>query len=169
MIWDYLFYISLFTVIALIALLFMYLSISFVTTGSSMLWPMSAKLFLFIFKFRKNVYLAHFERDELFEESKDPDIKNYIYSTKGETRKYIKRYVIRKTKYDKFVICNYNRCFNSISYFVVALNNKLKPISILQVSEKNTKTNSSKTLYLWSLSFSIIRLPTLPVTEQSIL
>lgn len=119
MIWDVLFYISLFTVVALIAI-------------------------LFIFKFRKNVYLANFERDELFEESNDPDIKNFIYSTKGETRKYIKRYVIRKTKYDKFVICNYNKCFNSISYFIVALNNKLRPIAVLQVSEKNTNTNSSK-------------------------
>lgn len=117
--WDVLFYISLFTFVAL-------------------------AIVLVVCRFRKNVYLAHFERDELFEESKDPDIKNYIYSTKGETRKYIRRYVVRKTKYDKFVLCNYNKNFKSISYYIACLNKNFKPIKILEVMEKNTKTNSSK-------------------------
>ena len=119
MAWDILFYIALVTIIALVVLLYFY-------------------------KFGKNVYLSNFEQDELFEETDDVDVKSYVFSTNGETRKYIRRYAVRKTKYDNFVICNYNKNFKTISYYVACLNSKNKPISILQVTEKNTNTNSSK-------------------------
>lgn len=103
---------------------------------------------LVVFRFRKNVYLKGFEENELFKVKKEADYKNYIYSTKGMTRKFIRRYVIRRGRYDTTLVCNYNKNFNQISYFVVAYNKRRKPIQVIEVEELNTNTNSSKILVL---------------------
>lgn len=103
---------------------------------------------LCVFRFRKNYYLKKFEADELLKDFKEPDARNYIYSTKGITRRYIRRYLIRRGHYDSTIICNYNNNFDYISYYIVAYNRRRKPIQIIEVTETNTKTNSSKIFVL---------------------
>ena len=63
----------------------------------TLLFYISSTIFIVLFVIlkitglQKNVYLKRFEEDELFKYFKEPDARNFIYSTKGITRKYIIR------------------------------------------------------------------------------
>ena len=94
------------------------------------------------FKFRKNVYFRDYQKQEFISEQIEAGIKNEFYLTEMETAKYIKRYALRKSKYDKAIICNYTKPFKYISFFVVCFNKKHKVINVLEVSEKNTNQSS---------------------------
>lgn len=98
---------------------------------------------LLVFNFRKNVYYKPYEADELYKKTIDQGVKNYIYSTHAETKEYIKRYVIRKSAYDNSVICNFNKNYSQITYFVIQYKRNNKVLSVTEVSERNTN-NSSK-------------------------
>ena len=53
----------------------------------------------------KNRYYHNYEENELIKNEQTSNSYNSIYFTEGETRKYIKKYVICKTLYDKFLVC----------------------------------------------------------------
>lgn len=98
---------------------------------------------LIVFNFRKNVYYKPYEADELYKKTIDQGIKNYIYSTHAETKEYIKRYVIRRSAYDNSVICNFNKNYSEITYFIIQYKRRNKVLSVTEVTERNTN-NSSK-------------------------
>ena len=99
------------------------------------------------FKFRKNVYFREFQKQEFISDKIEAGIKNEYYLTEMETAKYIKRYALRKSRYDKAIICNYTKPFKYISYYVVCYSKKKKVLNVLEVVEKNTN-NSSKVINL---------------------
>lgn len=102
-----------------------------------------AILILIVFNFRKNVYYKPYEADELYKTTIDAGVKNYIYSTHAETKEYIKRYVIRKSAYDNSIICNFNKNYEQITYFVIQYSRRNKVLSVTEVTERKTN-NSSK-------------------------
>lgn len=106
------------------------------------------------FKFRKNHYFREYQKQEFLSDKIEAGIKNEFYLTDMETAKYIKRYAIRKSKYDKAIICNYTKPFKYISFFVVCYNKKRKVISVLEIVEKNTN-QSSKIINLSSNTDSV--------------
>ena len=91
---------------------------------------------LFVFRFRKNVYAKPFTEDELFDSKNENGIKSYYHFTSLETRKYIKRYVFRKSPYQRNVICNFTDDYKVISYFIVAYSKRKKVVDVVEVTEK---------------------------------
>lgn len=104
---------------------------------------------LFCARLTKNRYYHSFQQDELFKTQKTVNSLNSIYFTSGETRKYIKKYVLCKTLYDKYLVCNYGRRFGSISYFIVQYSKFRRVLSVLSIEETNTG-NASKVIALHS-------------------
>lgn len=105
------------------------------------------KVILITVKPLKNCYSYNMTEDDLFKSFKDDYGYNRIYSTSGETRNYINKYVLRVNHSTKTLICNYTKYFEEISFFIVCMGNK-KPIKIYKINEKNTKTKTSKIFLL---------------------
>jgi hypothetical protein len=89
-------------------------------------------------KLLKNRYYYPFHQDELIKNTKSVNSDNYIYFTTGATKNYIPKYVVCKTLYDKFLICNFAQKYVKINYFVVQYNRRRKVISVLNCVEQNT-------------------------------
>lgn len=95
----------------------------------------------------KNGYYHEYTNDELFRKVKAANSKNSIYFTSGETKNFIKKYVICKTLYDKYLVCNYTRSFEDISYFVVQYSRLKRVIGVINVTHRDTG-DSSKVIAL---------------------
>lgn len=95
----------------------------------------------------KNKYYHAFVEDELFKREKKTNSRDAIYFTSGETKSYIRKYVICKTAYDSYLVCNYVKKFKSITYFVVEYSAHKKVICARKVRETNT-TETSKVIAL---------------------
>lgn len=106
-----------------------------------------ALLVLMLFRFRKNYYYKAFVQDDNFKTDKVGGTKNKYYLVVSDTKKYIKRYVIRKSVYENSFICNFNAPYKSITYFLVCYGLGKKVLEVIQVTEKNTN-NSSKIIAL---------------------
>lgn len=104
---------------------------------SAALFVLLAALLLCL-RLLRNRYYHNFEQDELIKNVKTSNSANSIYFTSGETRKYIKKYVLCKTLYDKYVVCNFTENFKSIKYFIVQYSRRKRVISVLQVKEYGT-------------------------------
>ena len=104
-------------------------------------------LILGLFKFRKNLYYKAYVQDDNFKTDKVGGTKNKFYLVVSDTKKYIKRYVIRKSVYENSFICNFNRPYKSITYYIVCYGLGKHVIEVIQVTEKNTN-NSSKIIAL---------------------
>lgn len=76
-----------------------------------------------------------YEADDLLNEKKEASSKNYIYEVRNSSKKFIQRYIIRKSKYDTSVICNYTNNYNDIAYFVSQYNKRRKLINMVKVRE----------------------------------
>ena len=90
----------------------------------------------------RNKYYRDYTDDELIRKTKTTNARNRIYFTSGETKKYIKKYVVCKTAYDKYVVCNFVKKFSSVSYFVVEYNLRKKVIGVKKSVELNTGDSS---------------------------
>lgn len=86
----------------------------------------------------KNKFYQDFHEDELLKTVKTSNSKNSIYLTVGETAKFVKKYVICKTLYDKFLICNFTKKFDEISFFVVEYTKRRRPIQVFKVTQRGT-------------------------------
>lgn len=95
----------------------------------------------------KNRYYHEYTKDELLKEVKAANSKNSIYFTSGETKNFIKKYVICKTLYDKYLVCNYVKSFGDISYFVVQYSLLKRVIGVINVTHRDTG-DSSKVIAL---------------------
>lgn len=99
-------------------------------------------LFLIFRNFCKNRYYHGYVDDDLLKDEPDGSANNLIFDVNSDTRKYIKRYIIRKSQYETSVICNYNESYNDIAYYITSFNSKHKPIGIVRVRENRTSTAS---------------------------
>ncbi len=90
----------------------------------------------------KNKYYHPFVEDELLKQEKKTNSRNSIYFTSGETKNYIRKYVICKTAYDTYLVCNYAKKFKEITYFVVEYSTGKKVISTRKVTELSTRETS---------------------------
>ncbi len=101
------------------------------------------------FKFLKNVYFHVYQEDELFkaESNELRKAKNYIYSTSTHTRNYIRKYALCKSGRDRYIVCNYNEPYHSITYYVIGYTKNKRVTEVLEIHEVNT-TLSSKVITL---------------------
>ena len=90
----------------------------------------------------KNKFYHEFHDDELLKTVKATNSTNSIYLTTGETSKFVKKYVICKTVYEKFLICNFAKRFQEISFFVVQYNWRKRVVQVLKVTQRFTEDAS---------------------------
>ena len=86
----------------------------------------------------KNKFYYAFRQDELLKKVRNSNSKNFIYLTSGETSKFVKKYVVCKTVYEKYLICNFTRRFEEISFFVVQYNRRKRAVRVLRITQRNT-------------------------------
>lgn len=86
----------------------------------------------------KNKFYHDFHEDELLKTVKTSNSKNSIYLTTGETAKFVKKYVICKTVYERYLICNFARKFEEISFFVVQYNRRKRAKQVLKITQRGT-------------------------------
>lgn len=101
-------------------------------------------ILLFIFRFRKRVPYQDFVEDSFIKEKETSHSRNALYFTHGETRKYIMRYVFCKGQHEKYVICNYNKKYEEIRFFVVCYNSKNKIVGVYNYREIGSMGSTSK-------------------------
>lgn len=97
---------------------------------------------LLVLRLLKNGYYHEFTQDELLKTVKAANSKNSIYFTSGETKNFIKKYVICKTLYDKYLVCNYVRSFEEISYFIVQYSLLKRVIGVISVTHRSAGESS---------------------------
>ena len=114
-----------------------------------------AGLFALLFtRLLKHRYYRDFCPDELMRETETKNTKNSIYFTSGETKKYIKKYALCKTAYDKYLVCNFAKSFRSIRYFVVEYTKRKRVLAVQQATEYSTG-DASKIISLHSRCASV--------------
>ena len=86
----------------------------------------------------KNKFYQEFREDELLKTVKTSNSKNSIYLTVGETAKFIKKYVICKTVYEKYLVCNFTKKFDEISFFVVEYTRRRRAFNVLKITQRST-------------------------------
>lgn len=86
----------------------------------------------------KNKFYHDFHEDELLKKVKTSNSKNSLYLTTGETAKFVKKYVICKTVYEKYLICNFTKKFEEISFFVVQYNRRKRAVQVLKITQRGT-------------------------------
>ncbi len=105
---------------------------------ASMVLFVAGVIALFVTRLLKNVYYHNFTQDELMRDAKTTNSRNAIYFTSGETKKYIKKYVVCKTAYDKYLVCNYAKSFSSVKFFVVEYTAHRRVLAVQQIVERQT-------------------------------
>ena len=115
--WDILFYISL-AVFVLCAIL------------------------MIIFGFIRNRYYHPFHDDELIKTTRTVNTVNKLYFTSGQTMRFIRKYVMCKSIVDKYIIVNYNKPYQSVTFFVLCYGLFKRPIKVFKYNEVNTGVSS---------------------------
>ena len=90
----------------------------------------------------KNKYYHVYTADELVNKSKMTNGKNSVYFTSGETKKYISKYAVCKTEFDRYLVCKFVKKFTDIRYFVIEYSSHGRVIAVQQIDEYNTELNS---------------------------
>ena len=90
----------------------------------------------------KNKYYHVYTADELLDKSKKTNGKNTVYFTSGETKKFIPKYAVCKTEFDRYLVCNFNKKYNEIRYFVLEYSSHGRVIAVQQIDEYRTGLNS---------------------------
>ena len=103
---------------------------------------------LLVTNFTKNKYYHNYHDDELLKKEKSPNSVNYIYLTSGETRRFIKKYVVCKSAYEKYLVCNFTEKFKKVRFYVAQFSRRKKVISVLEVTQKDITDYSSRIIAL---------------------
>lgn len=103
---------------------------------------------LFVTNLTKNKYYHNYHEDELLKKERSTNSVNSIYLTSGETKRYIKKYVVCKSTYEKYVVCNFAASFRYIKFFVVQFSRRKKVISVLEVVQREVTEEASKIIAL---------------------
>lgn len=96
----------------------------------------------------KNKYYHNFCEDELLKKERSVNSVNSIYLTSGETRRFIKKYVVCKSAYEKYLVCNFTEKFRSVKFFVVQFSRRKRVISVLEITQKDLTDYSSRIIAL---------------------
>lgn len=96
----------------------------------------------------KNKYYHNYTDDELIKKERSTNSINSIYFTSGETRRFIKKYVVCKSAYEKYLVCNFTERFKHIRFFVVQFSRRKKVISVLEITQRNLTELSSRIIAL---------------------
>lgn len=96
----------------------------------------------------KNKYYHNYHEDELLKKERSVNSVNSIYLTSGETRRFIKKYVVCKSAYEKYLVCNFTEKFTHIRYYVVQFSRRKKVISVLEITQKDLTDVSSRIIAL---------------------
>lgn len=91
---------------------------------------------LLVTRLLKNKFYHDFHEDELLKTVKASNSTNSIYLTSGETAKFIKKYVVCKTVYEKYLVCNFTKPFSEISFYVVQYNGRKRAVRVLKVTQR---------------------------------
>ena len=97
---------------------------------------------LFCTRLLKNKFYHEFHEDECLKTVKTSNSKNSIYLTTGETAKFVKKYVVCKTVYEKYLVCNFTKKFEEISFFVVQFNKRKRVMCVFKVTQRGTEDAS---------------------------
>ena len=96
----------------------------------------------------KNKYYHNYHDDELFKKERSVNSVNSIYLTSGETRRFIKKYVVCKSAYEKYLVCNFTEKFRHIRFYVAQFSRRKKLISVLEITQKDLTDYSSRIIAL---------------------
>ena len=96
----------------------------------------------------KNKYYHNYHEDELLKKERSVNSVNSIYLTSGETRRFIKKYVVCKSAYEKYLVCNFTEKFRHIRYYVVQFSRRKRVISVLEITQKDLTDVSSRIIAL---------------------
>ena len=96
----------------------------------------------------KNKYYHNYHEDELIKKERSVNSINSIYLTSGETRRFIKKYVVCKSAYEKYLVCNFTETFRHIRFYVVQFSRRKRVISVLEVTQKDLTDVSSRIIAL---------------------
>lgn len=96
----------------------------------------------------KNRYYRNYHEDELLKKERSVNSINSIYLTSGETRKYIKKYVVCKSAYEKYLVCNFAARYKKIRFYVVQFSKRKKVISVLEITQTEVTESSSRIIAL---------------------
>lgn len=86
----------------------------------------------------KNTYSHAYEKNEFIKKSQADKSLNEEYFTQGETRKYISKYVICKTPFDKYLVCSFATKFKNVTYYVMQYTKYKRVIDVIKVTEYDT-------------------------------
>lgn len=96
----------------------------------------------------KNKYYHNYHEDELLKKEKSTNSVNRIYFTSGETRRFIKKYVVCKSAYEKYLVCNFAEPYKEIKFFVAQFNKRKKVIAVTEIVQRNLSDVSSRIIAL---------------------
>ncbi len=96
----------------------------------------------------KNKYYHSYHDDELLKKEKSVNSVNSIYLTSGETRRFIKKYVVCKSAYEKYLVCNFTEKFKYIRFYVVQFSRRKRVISVLEMTQWDLTELSSRIIAL---------------------
>ncbi len=103
---------------------------------------------LLVTNFTKNKYYQNYHDDELLKKERSTNSVNSIYLTSGETKRFIKKYVVCKSAYEKYFVCNFTRPFKEIMYYVVEFSRRKRVISVLEITQRDVSDVSSRIVAL---------------------
>lgn len=90
----------------------------------------------------KNKFYHEFHQDELLKKYKTANSNNFVYLTTGETSKFVKKYVVCKTVYEQYLVCNFTKRFKEISFFVVQYDKRKRVVQVLKVTQRSAEDAS---------------------------
>ncbi|MCM1546444.1 MAG: hypothetical protein NC033_05350 [Clostridiales bacterium] len=96
----------------------------------------------------KNKYYHNYHEDELLKKERSVNSINSIYLTSGETRRFIKKYVVCKSAYEKYLVCNFTETFRHIRFYVVQFSRRKRVLSVLEVTQRDLTDVSSRIIAL---------------------
>ncbi len=96
----------------------------------------------------KNKYYHNYYEDELLKKERSVNSVNSIYLTSGETRRFIKKYVVCKSAYEKYLVCNFAEKFRHIRFYVVQFSRRKRVISVLEITQRDLTDLSSRIIAL---------------------
>lgn len=103
---------------------------------------------LLVTNLTKNKYYHNYNDDELLKKEKSTNSVNFIYLTTGETRRFIKKYAICKSPYEKYLVCNFTEKFKEIRFFVAQFTRRKRVISVLEIVQRDLTDFSSRVIAL---------------------
>ena len=73
---------------------------------------------LFIRNYLKNTYYHNYQKDELIKVTETTNSINALHFASGETTRFIDKYVLCESMYDKFIVCNYLKPYKIREYII---------------------------------------------------